>query len=115
MKFQTNAGRLCALLIAALSTAFSFAGTSELNGFVGYQHFLSTWLVTYARVMLGAALSAAPGQGPNVGGELGAKLCLGPIGHLNLAAGSSRASPAYLSMGFGLDGIIVLIAAAHAR
>ncbi|MCP3140863.1 hypothetical protein [Pyxidicoccus xibeiensis] len=97
------------------NVAFISAGASELNGFVGYQHFVSSWLVPYGRVMLGAALDAAPGQnGPNIGAEVGAKLCLGSIGHLNLAAGSSRASPGYVSMGLGLDGLIVLIAAAHA-
>ena len=96
-------------------TAFTHSGAGELNGFVGYQHFLSSWLVTYARFMMGAALRAAPGQGPNVGAEVGAKLCLGSIGHLNLAAGSSRVNPGYVSMGFGLDGILVLIIAAHAR
>lgn len=95
--------------------AFSMEGPSEVNGFVGYQHFLSSWLVTYARLLVGGALTAIPGQGPNVGAELGAKLCLGSVGHLNLAAGSSRSSPGYVSMGIGLDGIIVLIAAAHIR
>ncbi|WP_246357955.1 hypothetical protein [Pyxidicoccus fallax] len=97
------------------NTSFSLSGAVELNGFAGYQHFFSSWLVTYARVMMGAALSAVPGQGPNVGAELGAKLCLGSIGHLNLAAGSTRASPGYVSVGLGLDGLLVLIAAAHIR
>lgn len=97
------------------NVAFASSGASELNGFLGYQHFLSSWLVPYGRVMLGAALDAIPGQGPNVGAEVGAKLCLGSIGHLNLAAGSSRASPGYVSLGLGLNGIIVLIAALHAN
>ncbi|MFP2930497.1 hypothetical protein ACLESO_35925 [Pyxidicoccus sp. 3LG] len=97
------------------NAAFASSGASELNGFVGYQHFFSSWLLSYARVMLGAALDTAPGQGPNVGAEVGAKLCLGSIGHLNAAVGSSRASPGYVSMGIGLDGILVLIAALHVR
>ncbi len=95
------------------NVAFNSAGPGELNGFVGYQHFLYSWLAPYARVMLGGALDAAPGQGPNVGGEVGAKLCLGMLGHLNLAAGSSRASPGYVSLGLGLNGLLVLLAALH--
>lgn len=94
-------------------TAFSTSGAAELNGFAGYQHFFSSWLVGYARLLVGGALNAAPGQGPNVGAEVGGKLCLGSIGHLNLAMGSSRASPGYVSLGIGLDGLIVLIAALH--
>jgi hypothetical protein len=93
--------------------AFARSGASELNGFLGYQHFVSSWLLSYARLMVGGALDAIPGQGPNVGGELGAKLCLGPLGHLNIAVGSSRASPAYVSMGLGLNGLLVLLAALH--
>ncbi|WP_240359495.1 hypothetical protein [Pyxidicoccus trucidator] len=95
------------------NVAFSQSGASELNGFVGYQHFLSSWLAPYARLMLGGAPSAIPGQGPNVGAEVGAKLCLGTLGHLNLAAGTSRASPGYVSMGLGINGILVLLAALH--
>ena len=95
------------------NAAFSPSGASELNGFVGYQHFLAPWLAPYARLMLGSALDAIPDQGPNVGAEMGAKLCLGSLGHLNLAAGSSRASPGYVSLGVGLNGILVLLAALH--
>lgn len=95
------------------NVVFTRGGASELNGFIGYQHFVSSWLVPYARVMVGGVPDAVPGQGPNVGAEMGAKLCLGALGHLNLAAGSSRASPGYLSLGLGLNGIIVLLAALH--
>jgi hypothetical protein len=95
------------------NVAFARSGASELNGFIGYQHFMSSWLLSYARLMVGGALDAIPGQGPNVGGELGVKLCLGSLGHLNIAVGSSRASPAYMSMGLGLNGILVLLAALH--
>lgn len=94
-------------------TTFGGSGPAALNGFAGYQHFFSSWLVSYARLMVGGALNAAPGQGPNVGVELGGKLCLDSIGHLNLAVGSSRVSPGYVSLGIGLDGLIVLIAALH--
>jgi hypothetical protein len=87
------------------------AGMSELNGFIGYQHFSSTWLVPYARVMLGGIPGAPPGQGFNYGGDLGLKLCLGPIGHLEFAVGSSRASPLHASVGLGLNAIFLLLAA----
>ncbi|QRN92817.1 hypothetical protein JRI60_26775 [Archangium violaceum] len=88
-------------------------GPAELNGFIGYQHFTSTWVVPYARVMLGGIPGAPSGQGLNYGGELGLKLCAGPIGHLELAVGSSRASPLHVSVGLGLNAIFLLLLAAH--
>ena len=86
-------------------------GPAELNGFIGYQHFASTWAVPYARVMLGGLPGAPPGLGLNYGGELGLKLCLGPIGHLDFAVGSSRASPLHASVGLGFNGLFLLLAA----
>jgi hypothetical protein len=83
------------------------AGATELNGFVGYQHFANTWLVPYARVMVGGL----PGQGLNYGGDVGLKLCLGPIGHLEFSVGSSRGSPLHASVGLGLNAIFLLLAA----
>lgn len=88
-------------------------GSGELNGFVGYQHFVSSWAVPFARVMLGKVLGAPAGEDFNYGGELGVKLCLGPVGHLEFAIGSSRAGPLHMSVGLGLNGIIVLLAAAR--
>ncbi|WNG36928.1 hypothetical protein F0U61_27055 [Archangium violaceum] len=82
---------------------------AELNGFIGYQHFASTWAVPYVRMMLGGIPAAPPGTGFNYGGELGLKLCLGPIGHLEFAAGSSRASPLHASVGLGLNAIFLLL------
>jgi hypothetical protein len=86
-------------------------GPPELNGFIGYQHFASTWVVPYARVMLGGILDAPPGQGLNYGGDVGLKLCLGPVGHLEFAVGSSRASPLHASVGLGLNAVLLLLAA----
>jgi hypothetical protein len=86
-------------------------GEPELNGFIGYQHFASTWVVPYARVMLGGILGAPPGQGLNYGGDVGLKLCLGPVGHLEFAVGSSRASPLHASVGLGLNAVLLLLAA----
>ncbi|HYO54180.1 hypothetical protein [Archangium sp.] len=87
------------------------AGLVELNGFIGYQHFASTWAVPYVRVMLGGLPGAPPGLGFNYGGELGLKLCLGSIGHLEFAVGSSRASPLHASVGLGLNALFLLLAA----
>jgi hypothetical protein len=90
--------------------AFGFGqGETELNGFIGYQHFASTWAVPYARVLLGGLPGAPPGMGLNYGGELGLKLCLGPIGHLDFAVGSSRASPLHASVGLGFNGLFLLL------
>jgi len=86
--------------------AFGFgSGTTELNGFIGYQHFASTWLVPYGRVMVGSLV----GQGLNYGGDVGLKLCLGPIGHLEFAVGSSRGSPLHASVGLGINAIFLLL------
>lgn len=84
---------------------YSGSGSTELNGFIGYQHFASTWLVPYARVMLGSLV----GQGFNYGGDVGLKLCLGPIGHLEFAVGSSRGSPLHASVGLGINAIFLLL------
>jgi hypothetical protein len=103
-----------AFLSRRLSLGFHAAfgsGMTELNGFIGYQHFASTWVVPYARLMLGGLPGAPPDQGLNYGGELGLKLCLGPIGHLELAVGSSRGSPLHTSVGLGLNAIFLLLAA----
>ncbi len=81
---------------------------TEFNGFIAYQHFESSWLVPYARLLAGSA------EGLNLGGEVGTKLCFEDIGHLNVAAGASWANGGYVSLGLGLDGLIVLIAALHA-
>jgi len=87
--------------------AFGFgSGTTELNGFIGYQHFASTWLVPYGRVMVGGLV----GQGLNYGGDVGVKLCLGPIGHLEFAVGSSRGSPLHASVGLGINAVFLLLA-----
>jgi hypothetical protein len=105
-----------AFLSRRLSLGFHAAfspGPVELNGFIGYQHFASTWAVPYARVLLGGVPGAPPGMGLNYGGELGLKLCLGPIGHLDFAVGSSRVSPLHASVGLGFNGLLLLLLAAR--
>ena len=96
------------LSFGAHSAFSSRSGLAELNGFIAYQHFESSWLVPYGKLLVGS------GQGLNLGGEVGTKLCMGGIGHLNLAAGGSSTSGGYVSLGLGLDGLLVLIAALHA-
>jgi hypothetical protein len=83
----------------------------ELNGFIGYQHFLSDTVVTYARLLVGS-LADGPSEGRlNLGGEMGLKLCWGPIGHLDFALGSSVGSPLHVSVGVGFNAIFLLFVA----
>jgi hypothetical protein len=98
-----------------LHTTWNSQGVDELNVAVGYQHFLTPEIVPYATLLMGGTLQK---HGFNVGGEAGVKFCLGPIGHLNLGAGSSVASPFHASVGIGLNSLpfdILLLIAAHAH
>lgn len=91
--------------------AFASSGAEESNGFIGYQHFATEWVVPYARLLAGGYHPER--ESPwrlNAGGEVGVKLCAGPIGHLQFAVGSSRSTPIYASVGLGLNGIIALYA-----
>lgn len=85
-------------------------GPSELNGFIGYQHFLTSMAVTYARLMVGSLADGPPEGRLNLGGEMGLKLCLGPIGHLDFALGTSSGSPLHVSVGVGFNAIFLLLA-----
>ncbi|MBF5042099.1 hypothetical protein FGE12_06810 [Aggregicoccus sp. 17bor-14] len=86
---------------------------TELTGFVGYQHFATDWLVPYANVQAGWGSRGYGESGFfDAGVEGGVKLALGPLGHLNFAVGSSRGSPLHLSVGVGLNYLLVLAAAA---
>lgn len=88
-------------------------GPGELNGFVGYQHFATPWLVPYANVQAGWGSQPYAHGFLNVGAEAGLKLAFGPLGHLNVAVGSSRGSPLHVSVGLGLNYLLVLVAALH--
>jgi hypothetical protein len=81
---------------------------SELNGFIAYQHYASTWVVPYARLLLGSWTEQGKPGRLNFGGELGLKLTAGPLGHLNVSLGSSRASPFHISLGVGFNAIFLL-------
>ena len=98
-----------------LHTSWNSQGADELNAAVGYQHFLTPEIVPYATLLMGGTFQQ---RGFNVGGEFGMKFCLGPIGHLNLGAGSSVASPFHASVGIGFNSLpvdILLLIAAHAH
>jgi hypothetical protein len=87
-------------------------GADELNATVGYQHFLTPEIVPYSTLLVGGTFQK---QSFNVGGELGVKFCLGPVGHLNAAVGSSVGSPFHASIGIGINSlpldILMLLAA----
>ncbi|MCP3064972.1 hypothetical protein LXT21_39985 [Myxococcus sp. K38C18041901] len=90
-----------------LNTVLGPPDLFELNVFGAYQHYVSSWFVPYARMMMGAR-SVPGGSGLNVGGEAGAKVAWEDIGHINVATGVSMASGGYFSVGLGLNGLIVL-------
>ncbi|MFP2903631.1 hypothetical protein ACLESD_00860 [Pyxidicoccus sp. 3LFB2] len=79
----------------------------ELNGYVGYQHFVSDWAAPYARVLAGTLLDSRRAR-LNVGLEAGMKLFSGPLGHLGVGFGASRAGATYMTMELGLDWIVAL-------
>ncbi|WP_338866777.1 hypothetical protein [Myxococcus stipitatus] len=87
---------------------------AEVNGTFAYQHYVNEWFVPYGKMMLGR-LQDRSLVAMNMGGEVGAKLCLEDIGHLNMALGVSRGSGGYFSVGIGLNGIIVLAILAQVR
>ena len=82
---------------------------AELNGFIAYQHYVSTWVVPYARLLLGSMDPAEGRSRLNYGGEVGVKLTAGPLGHLNFSLGSSRASPFHVSLGVGFNAVFLLL------
>lgn len=83
-------------------------GQDELNGFLGYQHHASTWVVPYARVLVGSDPEPL-GRRLNLGVDAGVKLAAGPLGHLNFSVGSSRASPFHVSVGLGVNIVLLLL------
>ncbi|WP_224250085.1 hypothetical protein [Hyalangium gracile] len=96
-----------------------FAGADdravELNASVGYQHFLTSEVVPYGTLLLGGAFQK---RTFNAGLEVGVKLCLGSIGHLNLGGGMSVGSPFHASIGLGINSLpvdLLLYIAAHAH
>ncbi|WP_342381555.1 hypothetical protein NVS55_18190 [Myxococcus stipitatus] len=88
--------------------------SAEFNGTFAYQHYVSDWLVPYGKLMLGK-MQDGDYHAMNVGGEVGGKLCLEDIGHLNMALGVSRGSGGYFSIGIGINGIIALAILAQIR
>jgi hypothetical protein len=85
------------------------AAPTEVDASFGYQYFVNEFVIPYADFLVGVM----PHQDglptlPNAGGELGLKLSLPPIGDLNLAIGSSRASPFHATFAIDLHWIIAL-------
>lgn len=102
-----------------MSLGFHFVGNdrgaSEFNAAVSYQHFLTPEIVPYATLLMGGAFQNHSG---NAGAEVGVKVCLGNIGHLNLGAGTSVGSPLHASVGIGINSLpvdILLYIAAQAH
>jgi len=85
-----------------------------LNGYAGYQHFVTDWAAPYARLLAGNQWYSG-GSRPDLGVEAGMKLFAGPMGHLGVAFGTSRVGSTYLSLELGLDWVIALAILAHAR
>jgi hypothetical protein len=80
----------------------------ELNGYVGYQHFVSDWAAPYARLLAGSQLSSGSAR-PNVGVEAGLKLFSGTLGHVGLAVGTSHVGSTYAAVELGLDWVLALM------
>lgn len=100
-------------LNVGVNLAIESSGYGSLNGYVGYQYFLTSWAAPYARVLLGAPL--ARGSGPEVGFETGMKLFGGALAHLGVALGSSRLGSTYMTLELGMDWVLFLMFAAQIR
>lgn len=88
-------------------------GPNELMGYVGYQRFVTDFFIPYANVQAGALIGAGAETRFDMGAEMGIKLALGPVGHLNAAVGASDGSPLHFSIGLGLNYLLALVAVLH--
>ncbi|WP_224243005.1 hypothetical protein [Hyalangium gracile] len=93
---------------ANLTLSTTYSSRVELNGYVGYQYFVSDWAAPYARVLAGTQLRSG-GARPNVGVEAGLKLFWGPLGHMGLGFGTSHVGSTYAAVELGLDWVIALM------
>ncbi|QSQ19004.1 hypothetical protein JY651_27040 [Pyxidicoccus parkwayensis] len=90
------------------------SATVGLNGYAGYQYFVSDWAAPYARVLSGSLLDSRRARF-DVGAEAGLKLFAGPLGHAAFAFGTSLEGPTYMSLEVGMDWIVALYILAHAH
>ncbi|WP_205525841.1 tetratricopeptide repeat protein [Pyxidicoccus trucidator] len=95
-----------------MTVSTTYSSRVDLNGFVGYQYFVSDWAAPYARLLSGPQLNSR-GARFNVGVEAGMKLFSGPLGHLGVAVGGSRLGSTYMMVELGLDWILALAILAH--
>ncbi|MCY1015784.1 hypothetical protein [Pyxidicoccus sp. MSG2] len=95
-----------------LSTAHASRG--ELNGYAGYQHFLTNWAAPYARLLTGAQLNSR-GARFNIGAEAGMKLFAGAFAHLGVGVGTSFVGATYTSVELGVDWVVALMILANLR
>ncbi|WP_224371231.1 tetratricopeptide repeat protein [Hyalangium versicolor] len=93
---------------ANVTVSTRYSSRVELNGYVGYQHFLSDWAAPYARLLVGSQLSSRTAR-PNVGAEAGMKFFSGSLAHLGLGVGTSSVGSTYVSVEVGLDWVLALM------
>jgi hypothetical protein len=91
-------------MVLGVHVAGNARGSNELNAAIGYQHFLSSEIVPYGTLLLGGAFQQ---RSFNAGAEVGVKLCLGALGHLNAGMGTSVGSPPHISIGLGINSLPV--------
>jgi hypothetical protein len=92
---------------ASVVLSTSYPSRGELNGYVGYQHFVSDWAAPYMRVLAGSYWHSR-GTLFNGGMEAGMKVFAGPLGHAGLGVGTSLHGATYMSLELGLDWIVAL-------
>lgn len=97
-----------------LVASTSYTSRMELNGYAGYQHFVTDWAAPYARLLAGSQFSTRRARF-NAGAEAGLKFFAGPFGHLGVGIGTSYAGATYTSLELGVDWIIALMILANLR
>lgn len=85
-----------------------------LNGYAGYQYFVTDWAAPYGRLLAGSQWTSRHVR-PDVGMEAGMKLFAGPVGHVAVGFGSSLVGSTYLSLEVGLDWLLTLAILAQAH
>jgi hypothetical protein len=97
-----------------MTASTAHASRVELNGYAGYQHFMTDWAAPYARLLTGTQLNSRSARF-NIGAEAGLKLFAGPIGHLGVGVGTSFVGSMYTSVELGVDWVVALMILANLR